>query len=407
MSTSSKAVGVIASLSVVFACAALSPSVMASAAAPTEVLPAIAPQSAVANPDRTVTFTLKAPQATDVKLNFQNQIGNSPAADQYPMTKDETGVWSITIGPLVPDMYGYDFVLDGVKVLDPTNTYTGPGTVRAVWAGNPGTWSDVNAWSYVTVPGPEADFFADANVRHGAVSTVRYYSKVAQKERIMEVYTPPGYGKDRREYPVLYILHGAGGNETDWMVNMRANFILDNLIARGKAKPMIVVSPNANAEGFPTSSFPDELLGTIVPFIESNYRTAPGAKNRALAGLSMGGSRTTETVFSHPGVFAYAGVFSSRFNPSTAFPADLLANRKINKLTKLLWISYGPLENNRPEFRALLDQYGVNYTYVPGADTGATGGHVWGTWRHHLLAFAPLLFKSSTRSGHCSSTSRC
>jgi enterochelin esterase family protein len=156
------------------------------------------------------------------------------------MTKDENGVWSVTIGPLAPDMYGYDFILDGVNILDPTNAYSGPGTVRAVWAGDPGTWSAVNAWSYVTVPGPEADFFADTAVPHGAVATVRYYSKVAQKERMMEVYTPPGYNHDNRGYPVLYILHGAGGNETDWIINMRANFILDNLIA-GQVVPMILV----------------------------------------------------------------------------------------------------------------------------------------------------------------------
>jgi S-formylglutathione hydrolase FrmB len=290
-------------------------------------------------------------------------------------------------------MYGYDFIVDGVNIVDPANTYSGPGTVLALWAGDPQTFSAVNAWSYVTVPGPEADFFADAPVPHGAVATVRYYSEVAQKERIMEVYTPPGYNHDNRGYPVLYILHGAGGNEIDWIINMRANFILDNLIAQGKAVPMILVSPNANADGFPSTAFPDELLDNIVPYIEENYRTAPGANNRALAGLSMGGSRTTETVFSHPGVFAYVGVFSSSFRPSTAFPADLLANPDINKWTKLLWITRGALEGPGTSFLALLDQYGVNYTNVPGSDIGANGGHIWGTWRHALFAFAPQLFK--------------
>ena len=346
----------------------------------------------VVNSDRTVTFSLNAPQANEVVLYFQNQTGPSPRADPYPMTKDADGVWSVTIGPLVPDMYGYDFILDGVNILDPTNTYTGPGTVRAVWAGNPGTWSTVNAWSYVTVPGPEADFFADAPVPHGAVATVRYYSEVAQKERIMEVYTPPGYNHDNRGYPVLYILHGAGGNESDWIINMRANFILDNLIAQGKVVPMILVSPNANADGFPSTAFPDELLGNIIPYIEENYRTAPGAQNRALAGLSMGGFRTTETFFSHPGVFAYVGVFSSGFRPSAAFPADLLANPDINKLTKLLWIASGDQTdityNLTQSTLALLDQYDIKYTFVQG-----TGGHVWGQWRHNLLDFAPLIFK--------------
>jgi len=396
MSTFKNKIGITLSLIVcaVLAVVALSPSGMAAATAPAMPM-AISASAPTVSSDGYVTFTLNAPQATEVILRFQHQRGASPASDPYPMTKDANGVWSYTIGPLAPDMYGYCFLVDGVNIIDPTNTYSGPGTVLALWTGNPQSFSPVNGWSYVTVPGPAADFFADAPVPHGAVATVRYYSNVFQKERMMQVYTPPGYGKDNRVYPVLYILHGAGGNETDWIINMRANFILDNLIAQGKIVPMILVSPNANTttEGIPAASFPDELLDNIMPYIEANYRTAPGAQNRALAGLSMGGSRTTDTVFSHPGVFAYVGVFSSRFTPSVAFPESLLANPDINKWTRLLWISYGALENDRPEFRALLDQYHVNYTYVPGSEIGATGGHVWGSWRHHLLEFAPLLFK--------------
>jgi enterochelin esterase-like enzyme len=353
---------------------------------------AAAASAPVVNPDRSVTFTLKAPQATDVKLNFQNQTGPSPKADQYQMTKGADGVWSYTMSPLAPDMYGYDFILDGVNILDPMNTYTGPGTAPAVWAGNPGAWSAVNAWSYVTVPGPEADFFADAAVPHGAVAAVRYYSKLAGKERLMYVYTPPGYNRSNRPYPVLYILHGSGGNESDWPINMRANFILDNLIAQGKAEPMIMVSPNANAEGFTSTQFPDELLGSIVPYIEENYRVAPGENNRALAGLSMGGGRTTMTIFSHPREFAYAGVFSAGFSTSTTYPETLLDNPELNKWTKLLWIAVGGPEdiayNWTHTMLNMLDKHGVNYTFVQG-----TGGHVWGVWRHNLLDFAQLIFK--------------
>ena len=360
--------------------------------------------SPTVNPDRTVTFSLTAPQATDVKLNLQNQTGPSPAADAMDMTMDASGVWSITVGPLAPDMYGYDFIVNGVKILDPTNTYSGPGTVRAVWAGDPGTWSDVNAWSYVTVPGSAADFFADAAVPHGAVATVRYYSNLAQTERMMEVYTPPGYNHDNRRYPVLYIMHGAGGNETDWIINMRANFILDNLIAQGKAVPMILVSPNGNdatiAINGPITedNFSEELLGSIVPYIEENYRTAPGAKNRALAGLSLGGFWTLDTLLLHPGEFSYLGVFSSGWF-SQAFRddlvqnhSDLLTNPAINKDTKLLWITVGdPTDiayTANYATLAILDQYHIKYTFVQG-----TGGHVWGVWRHNLFDFAPLLFK--------------
>jgi enterochelin esterase family protein len=369
----------------------LDPSGMATASVP-KVPAAATLNSASVNSDQTVTFTLNAPDANEVILYFQNQVGPSPAADQYPMTKDANGVWSVTIGPLAPDMYGYDFILDGVNIVDPANTYSGPGTVRSLWAGDPTSWSAVNAWSYVTVPGPEADFFADALVPHGAVATVRYYSNVAQKERMMQVYTPPGYNHDNRGYPVLYIMHGAGGNETDWIINMRANFILDNLIAQGKAKPMILVSANGYVSDNYLRDFPEELLGSIVPYIEENYRTAPGAKNRALAGLSLGGMWTTATIFSHPGEFAYAGVFSSGYRITQDYPVELLDNPAINKKTKLLWITVGDptdiLYNFTYSTLALLDEHGVNYTFVQG-----TGGHIWGIWRHNLLDFAPLLFR--------------
>jgi enterochelin esterase-like enzyme len=391
LSSKKKEIGVILSLIVMLALLSLGPSGMAIASVP-KVPAAATLNSASVNSDQTVTFTLNAPDANEVILYLQNQVGPSPAADQYPMTKDTDGVWSVTVGPLAPDMYGYDFILDGVNIVDPANTYSGPGTVRALWAGDPTSWSAVNAWSYVTVPGPEADFFADALVPHGAVATVRYYSNIGQKERMMEVYTPPGYNHDNRGYPVLYIMHGAGGNETDWIINMRANFILDNLIAQGKAVPMILVSANGYVTDNYLRDFPEELLGSIVPYIEENYRTAPGAKNRALAGLSLGGMWTTATIFSHPGEFAYAGVFSSGFYVSADYPVELLDNPAINKDTKLLWITTGDqtdiLYNFTHSTLALLDEHGVNYTFVQG-----TGGHIWGTWRHNLLDFAPLLFR--------------
>ncbi len=391
ISSKKKEIGVILALIVILAVVSLDPSGLATASIPKA--PAVATlNSASVNSDNTVTFTLNAPDANEVSLYFQNQVGASPAADEFPMTKDENGLWSVTIGPLAPDMYGYDFILDGVNIVDPANTYTGPGTVRALWAGNPTGWSAVNAWSYITVPGPEADFFADAPVPHGAVAQVRYHSNVAQAERMMEVYTPPGYGHDNRGYPVLYIMHGAGGNETDWIINMRANFILDNLIAQGKAEPMILVSANGYVSDNYLRDFPDELLGSIVPYIEANYRTAPGAKNRALAGLSLGGMWTTATIFSHPGEFAYAGVFSSGFRVTADYPVTLLDNPEINKKTKLLWITTGDesdiLYNFTHATLALLDEHGVNYTFVQG-----TGGHIWGTWRHNLLDFAPMLFR--------------
>jgi enterochelin esterase family protein len=350
----------------------------------------IVARQATVLPDRRVTFTLSAPQAGQVMLNFQNKVGPSPAADAIPMTKDANGVWSVTIGPLEPNLYGYGFIVDGAKVADPAN--------RDTWLGA------TSSWSNVFVPGPAADFIADASVPHGAWATVRYYSNLTHTERQMQVYTPPGYNADHRRYPVLYLMHGGGGNDTDWIVNMRANYIMDNLFAKHAAKRMIVVMPDGNVTSsfninysVPQDVFPEELLGSIVPTIERNYRAAPGASNRALAGLSLGGLWTFDTLLLHPGEFAYYGDFSSGWFQATRDDlvqnhSDLLTNRQVNKRTKLLWITVGGPEdiayNNNIATRALFDQYHVKYKFVQG-----TGGHVWDTWRRNLRDFAPLLFR--------------
>jgi enterochelin esterase-like enzyme len=399
MSTSNKKAFVILSLliAVMLTLAALNPSGMATATVLPKAQAATTLNSATVNPDQTVTFTLNAPQANEVILNFQNMVGRSPAADPYPMTKDDDGIWSITMGPLEPNWYGYGFILDGVRIADPAN--------RDIWSGA------TSAWSYVFVPGPESNFHADQLVPHGAVATVHYFSKLTQTERQMQVYTPPGYNHDNRVYPVFYLLHGGGGNDTDWIVNMRANYILDNLIAQGKIVPMIVVMPDINVAQIGPGAvltddvFPQELLGSIVPYIKENYRTAPGAKNRALAGLSAGGNRTWDTLLLHPGAFAYIGVFSSSMSQSfrddlVQNHLDLLTNPAINKDTKLHWITVGgPDDYNRPGVAPLahvlefLDQYHINYTYVPGPSFGAIYGHVWDTWRRDLFEFAQLLFR--------------
>jgi enterochelin esterase-like enzyme len=398
MSTSKNKIGLTLSLIVcaVLAVVALGPSVMATTSALAMPM-AISASAPTVNPDRTVTFSLTAPQASTVQLNLQNMIGRSPAADPYPMTMGANGVWSITMGPLDPNWYGYGFILDGVRIADPAN--------RDTWN------TSTQAWSNLFVPGPGTEFMADnPAVPHGAWATVRYFSKLIQTERQMQVYTPPGYNHDNRVYPVLYLLHGAGGNDTDWIANMRTNYILDNLIAQGKAVPMIVVMPDTNL-GIGSNAtvtqdmFPQELLGTIVPAIEQNYRVAPGAKNRALAGLSAGGNHVWNTYFQDPGQFAYIGVFSSAMSQTLIDDLvqnhlDLLTNPALNTGTKLHWISVGghgdydrsgvaPLSLAL----ALLDQYHIKYTFVDGPTFGASNGHVWDTWRKDLLQFAPLLFK--------------
>jgi enterochelin esterase family protein len=348
------------------------------------------------NADRTVTFCLTAPQATDVELNWQNMVGRSPAADAVPMTKQASGIWAVTIGPLDPNLYSYGFLVDSARIADPAN--------RDIWSG------PTSAWSNVFVPGPASDYIADAPVPHGAVSTVRYYSQLTHSERRMQVYTPPGYGHDNRTYPVLYILHGAGGNDTDWFANMRANFILDNQIAQHKAVPMIIVSPDTVVGPEPNvvtdDLFEQELMGSIIPYVEHNYRVAPGAQNRAVAGLSRGSNHTRNIMFLDAGKFADYGLFSSgamspaAIDDALAHPR-LITNLAHNRATRLIWISEGGLEaaafpSVETQLKATLaffDQHGIRYKYVDGPSIGAIYGHVWDTWRKDLNGFAPLLFR--------------
>ena len=248
---------------------ALGPSGMVTATVNTRGLAATTLNSSTVLPDGSVTFSLTAPQANEVFLNWQNMVGPSPRADPIAMTKAANGVWSVTIGPLSPNWYGYGFILDGVRIADPAN--------RNIWSGS------TSAWSYVFVPGPEADFMAEAQVPHGVWTTVRYFSQVAQAMRQMQVYTPPGYNHDNRGYPVFYLLHGGGGNDTDWIVNMRANYIMDNLIAQNKVVPMIVVMPDIFVipSGY-SQVFDDELLGSIIPAIEQNFRVVAWGKEPSL-----------------------------------------------------------------------------------------------------------------------------
>jgi enterochelin esterase-like enzyme len=435
MSTSNKKAFVILSLliAITLTLAALNPSGMATATVLPKAQVATTLNSPTVNPDGTVTFTLRAPGANQVYLNFENMPGRSNAYNSYAMTEDASGVWSITMGPTVPglmgwtnppaplepNLYGYGFNIDGqppTTVPNPTltTTYRASGGVNIADPANRdiALWS-TSQWSNVFVPGPAADFIADnPAVPHGAWGTVRYFSNLTQTERQMQVYTPPGYNHDNRVYPVLYILHGMGGNDTDWFAAMRANYILDNLIAQGEAVPMIIVSPDTTpwnpaptavtADGFLT-----ELMGSIVPYIEQNYRTAPGAKNRALAGLSMGSNHTRNVMLNYPHNFAYFGLYSSGAMSNATITdlvqnhEDLLTGLATSKDVKLIWISEGAqeaeafpsVEVQLTNTLALFDQYGVKYTYVPGASIGAIGGHVWDTWRKDLFTFAPLLFE--------------
>ncbi len=339
------------------------------------------------------------------------------------MTKGENGVWSAAVGPIDPGAYRYNFNVDGVTVIDPRNAATSE--------------SNTNVWSLVYVPG--SDVMDTRRVPHGAVSAVTYYSTALGKFRRMHVYTPPGYDAGgSKKYPILYLLHGAGDCDEAWTSVGRAGFILDNLIAARKVKPMIVVmpaghtnttpaggrgaTPAAGAAAAPAPSplddFARDFLTDVMPYAEGNYRVMANRSNRAIAGLSMGGSQTLNIAFLRLEQFAYIGVFSSGATlgggraaaaapgagaATAAAPAPTgptpweaahledLDNPALKKGTKLVWLSTGVNDSLLPNTRStveILKKHGFQPVFAE-----SPGGHTWINWRNYLIAFAPLLFK--------------
>ena len=321
------------------------------------------------------------------------------------MTKDEQGVWSITVGPLVPDFYSYAFNVDGVRTVDPKNPMIKQGI----------TGLD----SMFLVPGNEAEFEATRDVPHGEIRSAWYHSAVLDTPRRLHIYTPPGYEGGTDRYPVLYLLHGSGDEDSGWSTIGRAGFILDNLLADKKAKAMLVVMPNgslprpANAPSRPTpgstpspdsaqrwkpeNRFTDELLKNVVPFVEKNYRVQTGRENRAIAGLSMGGGQTLRVVTTHPDEFAYVGVWSAGLFGGSAADweqrnSDFLASADtVNHAVKLFSISVGDKDSSMAGSKSLaeaLDKHAIKHElHISG------GGHTWINWRHYLSEFAPRLFQ--------------
>jgi enterochelin esterase family protein len=346
--------------------------------------------------DRRVTLRLNAPRATEVALNGNITLDKGP----LPMIKDDKGNWSITVGPLEPDIYEYMFVINGVNAPDPVNRYIRPA------AGN------ANTSSQVQVAGDGPMFYDSRPVPHGEVHINVYESKAIGVTRHMWVYTPPGYEKGSARYPTLYLLHGAGGNENNWVTVGRANVILDNLIAEGKAVPMVVVMPVARAEqsngvGPARAPNPDrnlfekDLLGDIIPFIEKTYRVSNQASQRALAGLSAGGASTINIGLRHPEKFQWLAAFSSAIgvqgnNLAQQF-ADVLADSaRLNKNLRMLWISCGTADTlfaANQQFAKLLAEHGIKHTFL--AESGA---HWFRVWRKDLHAVAQTLFKNQKSS---------
>jgi enterochelin esterase-like enzyme len=346
---------------------------------------------------KTVTFRLFAPQAKTVKLQG-NWMDSSPA----DLQKGTDGVWSFSKADFTPDIYTYSFLVDGVKANDPNNAYQ----VRDV----------SSLMSMFLVAGPQSSSYEVQRVPHGSV-TKRWYASIGlQEDRRLTVYTPPGYESNKGKYPVLYLLHGMGGDEEAWMTLGRASQILDNLIASGQAKPMIVVMPNghtsnAAAPGESAKGFykidmmtPDIFTGDmetyfheIISFTEKNYRVKSDAKDRAIAGLSMGGFHSLYISANQPKMFDYVGLFSPAIlppqNKQSPIYSDLDAKLDVQKNNgyKLYWIGIGKtdfLYQSVTDFRNKLDKNNFKYIYVE-----SEGGHTWSNWRTYLNDFVQQLFK--------------
>lgn len=330
-------------------------------------------------PDNRVIFRVNAPEAQKVQIDL---------GKKYDMTKDNDGVWTVTTDSISRGFHYYSLVIDGVAVADPASeTFYGMGRMA----------------SGIEIPYENGDFYAEKNVPHGDIRIKRYFSSVTNSWRKMYIYAPPGYDSSNDKYPVLYLMHGGGEDERGWATQGRTDLILDNLIAENKAKPMLIVMPDGNigsGGGFDQSLrfFEQELKQAIIPFVESNYRVAEGANNRALAGLSMGGLQTLYAGLRNTDMFAYLGVFSSGwFTNNAALSGPEYAFMKenaelINKNLKSFYITMGGKEdiayNNCKVMMKKFDEMGIKYQYSEYA-----GGHTWPVWRHDIYTFAPLLFK--------------
>lgn len=367
--------------------------------------------------NRTITFRYLAPNATQVTVS--GELGGQTPT----MTKGADGIWTGTIGPLPPDIYAYAFNVDGVTSLDPRNPNTKYG------------YGGFGATSVVEVPGDGPQFYDAKPVPHGQVRIFPYNSKTLGVSRTAWVYTPPNYDKDKN-FPVVYLLHGAGDVESGWTMIGRANIILDNLIAEGKAKPMVVVMPlghtiqswwtgpaqNAvgaggsgggpGAPGAPGAApggpgagrgaapsgdlqlFGKDLINDVMPLVESNFKVSKKADDRAIAGLSMGGGQTLNIAFNRPELFRYVVMMSPAVggNSEQAYASVFKDPSFVNKQFKLFWVGVGSddtlVGTGVKAFDAAATKAGIHHQFKIGE-----GRHEWTVWRHNLNDVAPLLFR--------------
>ena len=360
--------------------------------------------------DHTVTFRIMAPAADSVQITgdflppakLKTQWGLIDVPGTAKLTKDDKGIWTFTSQPLASDLYSYTVIVDGFKTTDPSNVYI----IRDV----------ANVFNVFIVGGGKGDLYQVSKVPHGTVARRWYDSPGNGMPRRITVYTPAGYETSKEKYPVLYLLHGMGGDEEAWIALGRTSQILDNLIAQGKAKPMIVVMTNGNVaqEAAPGESSLgyvkpnmqmdhtmdgkfEETFPDVIKFIESNYRVKAEKSGRAIAGLSMGGYHSLHISRFYPNTFDYIGLFSAAIMSNDKATSDVYKNfdatleAQMKNGYKLYWIGIGKadfLYKANEEYRAKLDKMGMKYTYVE-----TEGGHTWTNWRVYLSEFAPLLFK--------------
>ncbi|MVZ66400.1 esterase [Sphingobacterium sp. DK4209] len=352
--------------------------------------------------DNTVTFNFFAPKAQEVAV-----IGNWPMSEasndnKLIMHKNADGIWTAKQEQLGSDLFLYNFLVDGVRIADPLNVYQ----IRDV----------SNVFNYFITNGGQAELYKTKVVLHGTLTKVWYKSSINSAERRMTVYIPPSSGSAKKSYPVLYLLHGMGGDEEAWPTLGRVSQIMDNLIASGRIEPMIVVMPNGHSsnsaapgyseKGEYAVNFRTADVGSgdmesnfqeIIKFVEKTYPVKKGKKNRAIAGLSMGGSHSLFIAAANPNTFDYVGLFSAayRLNDKQGIPVydnidqNLLQQKKYGYA--LYWIGMGKtdfLYKTGEDYRKKLDDLGLKYTYHE-----SEGGHTWSNWRDYLIQFSSLLFK--------------
>lgn len=337
------------------------------------------------HPDRTVTFTYTAPNAREVSVS--GDFGK-----RGEMTKGEGGLWSVTLRPFEPNIHSYNFSVDGKQVADPLNNRSKPQR------------SGIS--NVFEVPGDKPSIWDRQPVPHGVVHLHEYDSKSVGTTRRLRVYTPPGYEAGDQRFPVLYLFHGSGDNEATWTDFGRAHVILDNLIASGKAKPMLVVMPDghtmppvprdspkaAEVRNKNLGSFEADLLSDVMPMIDKLYRTRADRESRAIIGLSMGGNQSLIVGLNHLDLFAWVGGMSSALHePETRVAPFFNDVDTLNDKLRLLWFACGKddflIENNRT-YHSLLNKKEVKHTFIESA-----GGHSWPVWRRYLAEFAPLVFQ--------------